>query len=267
MGNKIRTVAMSALLSGLLTLTGCVSIEADLTVRPDGKVDGSVIMAVSDELYDMGAGASLKETITEDPIEGSEIEPYAADGYKGYRVTFEGQEWASATGSTGSESRLTRKGDRFILDGVIDEATWSESSADAEPEFAEFIKFKMQVRFPGKILEHASGKLVDERTIAWSFKGNESNDFHVVALDHGSLFDSRLGRMLAAGGGVLGLAILVTVAAMIRIRRQRRYHATVATAGASHSYLAAYSAGPEGWAGPPTDQTASEQPAGPAWRE
>jgi hypothetical protein len=116
-------VALIALV--VVGLSGCMKVDADLTLQSDDTISGTMLMAYTNELAEsLGQtpdtmikfmGLDSPET---DPGETFTVEPYSDDDYMGATITFDGSPLDRFGGNTlGMENGLVieRDGDEFVV--------------------------------------------------------------------------------------------------------------------------------------------------------
>lgn len=155
---RVGAVAAWAVLA--LVLSGCMRMHTALSLNSDDTVDGSMVMAISDEAA-ADAGMTPDElweqmgtSLTEDLPDGITVEPYAEDGYTGQTFVFENTP-LSETSSTGLT--VTREGDEFVVSGEMD---LTEDGLDDQggsgldtADLASTLDIQMTVTFPGAVTE------------------------------------------------------------------------------------------------------------------
>ncbi|PFG41775.1 hypothetical protein ATJ88_0418 [Isoptericola jiangsuensis] len=250
--------ALVALLAvtGLLLLAGCMKIEMNLTLSEDDTVSGNVVMAVSNEIAEsmgMDAGELWDQMGSEMGSElpdGGTQEPYADGEYTGSTFTFT-ETPLDEFGGTGSEDlSITREGDEFVVDGVMDLSEDTEEMAgagDMPQEILDTFLVSISVTFPGEVTD--TNGAVDGTTVTWNPPFGErtemtargsavgggaaaeepGTDASEGASTGGDTDSDAMDLVVAEDGGfpwwivglVLGLAVLGLVAALI-VRNNRR---------------------------------------------
>jgi hypothetical protein len=176
-----RRLGLGALLATLaLLVAGCMRIDMALTLNEDDTVDGSAVMAISDEvaraagqdpqaLWDQ-LGGQMESGLPP----GATQEPYAEDGYTGTRLTYTDQPISqmSSTGGTDPLS-ITREGDDFVVSGEMDLSDEELGIDGTDPQSDEMTRQMMEgfdvrisVTFPGEVGE-TNGE-VDGSTVTWT---------------------------------------------------------------------------------------------------
>ncbi len=176
--HRARLLALVGLVA--LTLSGCVRMDIAMTLHPDDTVDGSMVMAISDEVAtSMGMDPqtlwdeAMAEGGTELP-EGGTQEPYAQDGYTGVRYTLDPAPISAMTtaGDVTDDMRIVREGDEFVLDGTMDltemtaDAAGDDASAQMQEAMLDQFDIRLSFTFPGEVTEH-NGTL-DGTTVVWT---------------------------------------------------------------------------------------------------
>jgi hypothetical protein len=213
---------MAALaLSAAATLTGCLRINADLTLHSDGTVSGSYLYAVSEaqanelgvsgeELASQLGAGSLIETFAR-----ATTTPFSDGDLSGTRVDFSDEPLATFDGKKlADEVAIVREGGDFVVTGP--------TLGDLAPDDAATLgdaQITLSVTFPGKVREH-NGTL-DGHTVTWDLTTATEAPFA-----RGSARDP---FPLWVGIGASALAaVTIGGGALWWIRRRRRGHAKVA---------------------------------------
>ena len=157
----------------VLALAGCVRFQADLSLNPDDTVDGSIVVAVV-----LGDDAAAKDNAA-DAVASIETEllggvsgavgatrsEYDQDGYYGTRFSFDDTPIAAFDGTSSDGSmRLTREGDEFVFEGLLD-FTPDDGQVEADPD-DDTSNITVKITFPGEVTDH-NGEL-SGRTVSWS---------------------------------------------------------------------------------------------------
>lgn len=204
---------------GLLALAGCMKIDMDLTLSKDDTVSGSMVMAYSNQLAErMGmepqelweqAGRDLQAALPE----GATQQPYADDEYTGTEVTFLDMPLADFdAGATGEQLSITRDGDDFVVDGVMDLSGSQELGAMPEG-MEDTFDVRISVTFPGPVSE--SNGTVDGTTVTWTPAMGETTELHAVGAAKGGFPWWLVGLVI----GVLVIAVVVVL--VVRSNRSR----------------------------------------------
>ena len=181
-----RTRVVSALVAAaaILLLSGCVRFQAQLTVTPQNTLNGDIVVASI-----VGDGDSAKDDAKAraESIEnqllpnlsgavGVTRTDYDEDGYAGSRLTLSNTP-IEAIGSDSADGSLslTRDGDTFVFDGVIN----FTPDSDEEPDGADDSNIEVAITFPGAVSEH-NGAL-DGTRVSWNTSYEGSLEMHAVA--------------------------------------------------------------------------------------
>ena len=144
-------------------LTGCLRVNASITVSSDDKVSGDIIAAVKPRddndqgpQFDENVGFSQKISVSS----------YRADGYVGSRASFSDLTLAEvpqlanlSRDATGVDISLRRAGNLVILEGRVDLTNVTDPEADV----------KFRVAFPGEVTS-TNGDHVDSTMVEWKLK-------------------------------------------------------------------------------------------------
>ena len=150
----------------VLALAGCVRFQADLSLNPDDTVDGSIVLAVV-----LGDDADAKENAAEAVANietellggvsgavGATRSEYDQDGYYGTRFSFDDTPIEAFDGASSEGSlRLTRDGDEFVFEGLLD-FTPDDGEVAGRPRRRQS-NITVKITFPGEVTEH-NGELV-----------------------------------------------------------------------------------------------------------
>ena len=195
-----------ALLAGL---SGCMKIDMDMKVKSNEKIDGTAILAFSDQLLSLTGQSkadfvkSMKDDQEELP-KGSKVETYDKDGFIGQKITFKdlpasefgkatsaGAKTAgTATGSDGSgdDMKLVKEGGNWKFTGDMDLSDslgmTGSKPKKGEPDPAAMmkgIKIKIKMTFPGKIIKTDKDAKVSGKTVTWEPKFGQNVQMLAIA--------------------------------------------------------------------------------------
>ena len=249
----------------LFALSGCVKLDMDMMIRADNTVDGTLIMAVDKGLLTaMGLSEAviLKQFEAQGPFTGENRpkkgsvtqKPYNADGRIGQVYTYQDVPLSEFGGGAGGLS-ITRKGDRFFVNGVVDMTTNTPTTPQEKTiteRFGTTAETRIRMTFPGEVLK-SNGK-IDGRSVTWYPKIGEK-----TMLTAEARASAIIPILLAAVGGAALLLVIVALVIFLLVRRRRRRLPAESYPGAG------YAGG--GYAGdqpPPNQQPPPyQQPPGP----
>jgi hypothetical protein len=205
-------VAVTAVL-----LSACLRVRQDLTLNPDDTIDGSITVAVSQQLIEL-SGSTADEVIgqlteEESPIpEGidAETEPYEQDGYVGTTSTFSGAP-LDALNEQG-DLTIERQGDVFIVDGSLDLSSGSDQIDPDDPtvqNLMEQFEVELSITFPGEVTEH-DGTL-DGTTVIWTPAIGQTTSIHAEGSALGG--GSSMTWLLIVAGVLLVAGVVVFIVA------------------------------------------------------
>lgn len=164
----LRALALATL--GAVGLSGCLKLDMQLDLQPDDTVDGSMVVAISNELADLAGEdpGALAEQLVQDmdltDVENARTEPYDDGDYVGSTLYFEDEPLDSfGSGGTEDELRIVREGDEYVVTGVLDLSEGAE--AGTMFGMGDTFDVRIGVSFPGDVAEH-NGTL-DGRTVTW----------------------------------------------------------------------------------------------------
>ncbi|MDT0203817.1 LppM family (lipo)protein [Nocardioides sp. AE5] len=218
----------------ILVLSGCFKADYQLSISPDDKVSGTMIVAMNKEAIQAMASFESQgeapedldpraawdalmadEDGTEDDLPpGATKEPYEEGDFLGDKITFADVPLAEFSAYMSEDSddefSLERVDDTYVFRGSADmsDVTGEDEAAEdelfGEAEMQQFYAmygtptFKIAITFPGTVIEH-NGEL-DGTTVTWTadMTSSEVNEFSAVAQASGGSSGSGDG---ASGGG------------------------------------------------------------------
>lgn len=200
---SIGTVAL------LIGLSSCMKIDMDMKLKSNEKVDGSAILAFSNQLLSL-TGQTKAEFIKsmnedqEDLPKGAKVETYDKDGFIGQKITFKDlpvSEFGKVTGSgseiTGTvtggagggddDMALVKEGGNWKFTGdmnLSDTLGMGGKPKKGEPDpsaMMKGIKIKIKMTFPGKIIKTDKHAKVKGKTVTWEPKFGENVQMLAIA--------------------------------------------------------------------------------------
>ncbi|WP_110183457.1 LppM family (lipo)protein [Nocardioides solisilvae] len=238
----------------LVSLTGCIKLDADIEVHEDETVSGTMTVGMSKQAMSMmqgmaesfgeslgedgeGGNASLEgfdeEFFEADEIpEGAEVEPYEDDKFVGQTMTFSDITLDELTTSTADDEgeempwNLVKEGDTFVFEGTMDLADEEEASQAEEMGFEDMFaesEMEVSVTFPGRVTD--SNGEVDGNTVTWRPEFGQDTQMRAEA-DASASFP-----VWPVVGGVAAVLLLGGLALVAL--RQRRSRAQDRPAGGS----------------------------------
>jgi hypothetical protein len=158
-----RLAAWAMLLLVIPVLSGCVRIQASITISPDDLVSGEIIAAAKPR-NDKDAGPQLDPNL---PFSQKvAISKYDRDGYVGSQAVFSDLTFAELpelsnmnSDAQGVNLSLRRAGDLVLLEGRADLTSLTDANADVQ----------LTVAFPGAVTS-TNGERVDPQTVQWKLK-------------------------------------------------------------------------------------------------
>ncbi len=231
----LRALAAAAL---VLALSGCMKIDANLTVAGD-TVDGTLIFAVNHDF------AKTIKTREDDYVaekakgglnsnaKGVRVEKYSDDLYGGEKFIFTGVDIVEVSkGSSSDALRIVhdKAAGKYKVTGVFD---FSQTNATEESSRAfQSLDIRISITFPGKVLKH-NGAL-NGTTVTWQPKAGAKTSIEAEAEDAPA---SALSQAAAAVGGTAVLVALIVGSVLalfliIWLLTRRRHTPAVGSAAA-----------------------------------
>jgi hypothetical protein len=198
-----------------MLLTGCLKLELDLEVSSNDSVSGAAVLAIDKELLAL-SGQSVDQVFQDDDLipgdaEGVSVADYDDGAFVGKQITFDGVPLDEFNQGDGSD-RLTisREGDRFVVDGVLDLGFGNTIVTPQAQQLAQQAKVSAEIRislsFPGPVTS-ANGT-IDGNSVTWTPVFGERTTLEASAGATGS--SSVLGLIL----GFVALAVFVGLVAL-----------------------------------------------------
>jgi Protein of unknown function (DUF3153) len=215
----LRAVVLSLVLVALAAaLTGCVRVDARMSVSTDYKVSGTIVTAsIPTSAADKGPQLAIPADLGDQVL----IQPYAADGYLGSQLSFSGLDFgqlnALVNGSSPTPGRyalsLRRVGDLVAFSGSVDLTRVPADHCDV----------RISISLPGTV-SSATGEVADD-TVSWRPKPGMVTSLAASA-DLSTLSTAEWVRWSVLVAGLLVIAVLaVTGLALIAHRRSARARA------------------------------------------
>jgi hypothetical protein len=184
MATGMRLLRLAGVLTvGVLFLSGCLRLDAGLTVTADDTVDGQLVVTAAKSVLTTGnrtlaqGFADLRKNIPALP-QGQESIFEDADRY-GIRITYHHtplREFASGS------VQLVRNGSTYSFSLPLDPQEYGgPPAADPldEQNFLKSMEFEIQVTFPGPVLD-SNGSAVGN-TVSWQLKSGQDKPTHLYA--------------------------------------------------------------------------------------
>lgn len=218
-------LAVLACLIAVLSVTGCVRADADLTVEARrNTVSGTVTLLVplTEDTPESRQAAGAIALAIENRVlpgvrstKGVTASPAAEPGAFGLALTFESVSIDNLRlgGQQPAEQLITRKANEFVVEGIIaapGEADVPVPPAEGErPSGAEESSITIALTFPGSVeVPRGSTAEVDGRTVVWSGPWDEPLTLQATAGATTSGAPPWIWRALGWGiGGVVVLAL------------------------------------------------------------
>ena len=189
----LRVLALLLLFAAPL-LTGCLRVNASITVSPDDLVSGSIVAAVKPR-NDADKGPQFDENLAFS--QKVSVSPYESDGYVGPQARFSDLTFAElpqlanlSRDATGVDISLRRAGNLVILEGRVD--LTNVTDPEAEVTFS--------ASFPGEVTS-TNGERINTDYVVWQLKPGT-----VTTMSAQSRFTDPSTRSFTAAALWLGLA-------------------------------------------------------------
>ncbi|TCO48118.1 uncharacterized protein DUF3153 [Actinocrispum wychmicini] len=207
---------MPLILAVAFALAGCVRVHAAMAVSPDDHVSGSIDIATVQSKPD-DAGPAL--TVPPELADKVSLTPYAADGYVGKTVHFDGlafeqvRQLAEAISNQAGRYKinLRRSGDIVSFAGSVDLGQLRPEGVDVQ----------VKIAFPGPVGK-TNGTPDKDNTVAWTAKAGGVTELNATANYSTTGGMSWIRWVLVVGAGAVGAALLVLVLALVAHRRSVR---------------------------------------------
>jgi hypothetical protein len=225
----------------VLSLSGCMKVNVDFTLKSNNTVDGSMILAVNQAILQLSGQdpKALADEMNKQVLAGengpktARTEAYSDGTFVGTKITFLDEPISTFNGSSAIPStsptdgtsssdqlKIVREGDDFVVSGAFDTST-SGAGLDTSPDASALMtgaQLLVSITFPGEVKEH-NGTLKG-RTVTWTPKIGERTEMHA----RGSAVSTSPFRLwlIVAGAGVLLLVLLGLLIAWLIIRGRRK---------------------------------------------
>ncbi|WP_233513967.1 LppM family (lipo)protein [Micromonospora craterilacus] len=218
----------------LAVLSGCMQLNAGLTVNADDTVSGQLLLTAERKVLTLNnrpveAGfAELRQNIPALPA-GPETR-YEDATHFGSQINYRNV----PLDQFDSESlSIVREGDRYVFTLPLDPKKYGGKVAEQDPQnqarFMLLMSFEITVTFPGRVLDVSAGGQVNDRTVTWRVNPNEQKPAELRAVAEAPPRPSTATDEQDAGGGIPWLLIaagavvllLVAVLVVLLLRRPR----------------------------------------------
>ncbi|MGC5052335.1 LppM family (lipo)protein [Micromonospora sp. DT48] len=227
----IRTLHAAACLVLVAALSGCMQLNAGLTVNADDTVSGQLlltaernVLTVNNKPVETGF-AELRQNIPALPA-GPETR-YEDATHFGSLINYRNVPLHQFDSESLS---IVRTGDRYVFTLPLDPKKYGGKVAEQDPKnqerFMLLMSFEISVTFPGRVLDASSGAQVVDRTVSWRVKPNEQKPTELRAVAEapprpspaaGADPDNGLPWLLI----VVGVVALLLVAALVAVLLRR----------------------------------------------
>ncbi len=241
----------------VVSLSGCFKLDMSLELSPDNTVDGSIILAVNRAQAELFGGEdALRESLSGEggslidnaPDSGTvETRDYEDDDWIGNEYVFKDVGLDEFSGADTGELSITREGDTFVVEGMLDLSQGTEPDA-AAAALLESAETEISITFPGAV--QSSNGVEDGNTVTWSPKAGESTEISAVG-------SAEAGLPITLIAAVVALVALVAVGVVLLVMLRGRQAAALPAAGPL----------PEGSIVPDAQQPDAQQPDAPTGDE
>ncbi len=239
MRKRILVTLLAVLLA--VSLTGCVKMKMDVTVKMNGKIDASVLLAIDGsmgELSDLSEYGYSSDDMEELREKGWDVQPYKEDPFVGYRISkkdLDPSELGEASGFDTPGAALIRNGSTYVMDFDLFS---SDGDSEDTAELLDFLRqigasVKFRLTLPIKPKAHSATSVsADGKTLEWDLLQMTPGEKIHVEFDAGKA----KGAVIAAA--VAGLAAVGGVTAFLvsRNRRKKAPAAVYPPAGQDNGY-------------------------------
>ncbi|WP_444663422.1 LppM family (lipo)protein [Cellulomonas sp. CW35] len=210
---------VSAMAALLLTLSGCLKLDMDLTFHADDTVDGTVVLAVSSSLLE-STGMTFDEAFgSEDPFDGeaTSSEAYEDGTYVGRTYHFADTPLAEFGDD---DMKVTHEDGKFVVDGELDLSAGGETGLSGG-------EVRVAFTFPGEV--ESSNGTIDGSTVTWEAQAGDVVQLDAVASDGTSDGFPVLTLVWVLVGLVVVAIVVVVTVVLLRRRAARRDGVDAAT--------------------------------------
>ncbi|MDO4460276.1 MAG: hypothetical protein Q4C42_09435 [Clostridia bacterium] len=219
--NRFRKIILPLLtLLIAILLSGCVRLEADITIKKDGKADVSILMAYSDQLGS-GSGSISEEEIAEYEAGGFIYEEYHEDGYSGF--TLKGTDIGVSSNGVdvlGKDDILRKEGNKYILSLDIFSDMSSETLGyfSSISSYGGYMRLNLNLPKEVKILK-SNATETNGNTLTWDIlKLSNGEEIYAEFTINTMLFV----KLFAVAGAAFLILVTVIISVTIVILKKRK---------------------------------------------
>ncbi len=175
----------------LIALTGCVSVNYEVTLNKDGTADVAYIYGFEKEtLQQLGASAEDMTSDMKDNAETSnyQIEAYSDDKIEGFKAKkhIENLSEISLEDAFGSENVKDSEENQIKIEKKGSKTFYSQKASidlsEMDESTASMVTMKYVIKLPVKVGENnASEVSEDGKTLTWNLKAGETNEISFEA--------------------------------------------------------------------------------------
>jgi hypothetical protein len=216
-------VALPLIAVAALLASGCVKADIELTMAPDGTVNGTVLLAYDREFmqgFEMTAESAretLRMELEDEAGADFKCEPWEDATYLGVECKVSGatMEELSAEVVMDYQLTFTRVDDTVSMSGEVD-----LRELGTEFDGVENFDTRLQVTFPGLMQRQTDGEGL-EKTVAWQFQLGRRTEIQAVAAIQASVDSSTEIPWLLIGASAIVLLVVAGAVGFFILRRGR----------------------------------------------
>ncbi|RIV41252.1 LppM family (lipo)protein [Micromonospora radicis] len=222
----------TACLALLAALSGCMQLNAGLTVKADDTVSGQLLLTAdrsflttNNRTVETGF-AELRQNIPALPP-GPETR-YEDPTHFGFQINYRDVPLDQFDSESMS---IVRQGDRYVFTLPLDPKKYGGKVAEQNPQnqerFMLLMSFEITVTFPGRVLDVSTGGQVNDRTVTWRVDRNQQKPADLRAVAEAPPRPSAAAAEDDTGGGVpwlliaAGTVVLLLVAILVVLLLRR----------------------------------------------
>lgn len=214
----------------IISTSGCIKFDLDLTINKDSTVSGTMIFAVSNSLSELGddqTPATPTEDLVDPNAKGVTVEPYDDGDFVGQKITLDSVPFSEfSSGGESGDLTIVRDGDLITLKGFLDlgEDT-SQSTTEDElggilgKAFVDSLfasaDLSVRITFPFEVVSTTGNLSEDRKSVTWKPDIGEKLDLTTTVRIPSF-------NLVLYGSGAITLLILIGALVVVAKRRQRK---------------------------------------------